>query len=330
MRILLTGAASHLAAVLLPRLCLHPAVERVIGLDLKPARYHHPRYVHIRGDVREQRLLERIHRQQRPHAVIHLAFVVLRSQLGQQRHNRALIRDINVNGSRAVFHSACAADVDCLIHLSSAAVYGAWPDNPPRLDENQPRRVMRGFSYAEDKNAVEDLLDELQAQATTPRVVCLRPHVILGHNAQPFLTALLRQPFYPRLAPPAPLTQCIWETDVVEAILASLLRPVRGPFNLASEPAMSFEAMQRQAHRLAIPLPFGLLRWSQRRLWRFTAVLEEPGWLDGMPHSLALDCARARHLLDWTPRYDTPACIHMLTRRSRRLRQRSKAGAART
>ena len=314
MRILVTGAASHLAAVLLPRLCLHPAVEQVTGLDLKPGRYHHPRYHHLRGDVRDRRLLARIHRQQRPDAVIHLAFVVLRSQLGRRRHDRELIRDINVNGSRAVFDSACAAGVSCLLHLSSAAVYGAWPDNPPRIAENQPRRVMHGFSYAEDKNAVEDLLDALQERTAGPRVVCLRPHVILGHNAQPFLTALLRQPFYPRFAPPAPLTQCVWETDVVDAILASLLRPVHGPFNLASEPAMSFAAMQRQAHRLAIPLPFGLLRWSQRRLWRLTAALEEPGWLDGMPHSLALDCGRARRLLGWAPRYDTTACIRMLVR----------------
>ncbi len=312
MKLVVTGAASHLAGALLPELFAHPDIHQITGIDLKPARFAHPKYRHQRRDIREPGLEPLF---SGADGVIHLAFVVLRSQLGRQRHNRELVRSINVNGSIHVFEAALRQRVGVIVHLSSAAVYGAWPDNPRRIDEDWPRRVMHGFSYAEDKNAVEDWLDHHEGHYPDTRIVRLRPHAILGPHGQPFLAALLRQPCYPAFPPPAPLTQCVWEDDVVAAIIASLLRPVRGAFNLAAEPAMSFEAMLRLRHRWVIPVPFTWLRWLQRRLWRFSALLEEPGWLDGMPYSLALNCRRAEQNLSWHPRLDTVACLQALGRK---------------
>lgn len=305
MRLLLTGSASHLARVLLPRLCADARISEVVGVDLRASGYRHPCFTEHRLDVRDRRVADHM---AGCDAVVHMAFVVIPRGLGRGRHDRELIRDINIGGSRNIAERARAAGVRHFIHLSSAAVYGAWPDNPERLDEGRPRRANPGFAYAEDKRAVEDWLDDYEQTATAPRLVRLRPHVILGPRAQPLLRFLLRQPTYPRLPDPQPLTQCVWEGDVVEAILAAVFSPHRGAFNLGAEPALPFREMIRHCHRRSLGLPYALWRTVHRGVWRFTGAFGEPGWMEGMHHSLAVDSSRAQRELGWRPR-DTFACL---------------------
>ena len=315
MKVLVTGSASHLARVLLPRLCAEEDVERVLGVDLRASGFTHAKYTEVRDDVRSPELGRHL---RGIDALIHLAFVVLPTSLGGQRPRRAghreLMRDINVNGSANVFTLAREAGVERIVHLSSAVVYGAWPDNPPLLEETAPRRAMPGFAYAEDKVAVEDWLDLFERgtdrpASPVPLVVRLRPHVILGPRAQPLLRWLLRQPFYPLLPDPQPLTQCVWEDDVAQAILASLRHPRRGVFNLAADPPLSFRDMQRARHTLALPLPFPLARALHRGLWHISGIAGEPGWLEGMRYSLAVDSRRAEHALGWRATRSTYECL---------------------
>jgi len=312
---LVTGSASHLARVLLPRLCADEDVTQVLGVDLRASGFAHAKYAEVQDDVRSPELGRHL---RGIDAVIHLAFVVLPSSLrGRSRHrhgHRELTRDINVNGSANVFTLARQARVAQVVHLSSAAVYGAWPDNPPLLDESSPRRAMPGFAYAEDKVVVEDWLDAFEAGAgqdtgPVPNVVRLRPHVILGPHAQPLLRWLLRQPFYPSLPDPQPLTQCVWEDDVAEAILSALRCPRGGCFNLAADPPLSFRDMQRARHALALPLPFALARALHRGLWHISGIAGEPGWFEGMRYSLAVDSRRAERELHWQATRSTYECL---------------------
>lgn len=306
MRVLVTGSAGRLAQALLPRLCASPKVERVVGVDLNPAQFAHPRFTAHRLDIRSPAVARHM---TGCDAVIHLAFVVMRGTLGRRRHDRAWIHDINLHGSINVFQCAARQGVRHLIHLSSAAVYGGWPDNPPRITERQPLRPLPGFAYAEDKAAVEAWLDGFEAQTPDMRVVRLRPHVILGTNAHPLLASILHQPFHPRLPDPQPLFQCVWEDDVAEAARAALLGGVRGSFNLAAEPALPFRDMLRRVHRVAWPVPMVLIRRAHRALWRFTGAAGEPGWVDGLRYSLVIDSTRARRELQWQPRASVHECL---------------------
>jgi nucleoside-diphosphate-sugar epimerase len=267
MRVVLTGSAGHLARVLLPRLCAHPAIEAVVGIDLCPSGYTHPHFQEHRLDIRSPRLADYL---ADANALIHAAFVVMRGSLGWRRYDRALMRDLNVNGSISALAQARRQALQTVIHLSSAAVYGAWPDNPTRIPEDHPRRPLPGFAYGEDKAAVEAWLDRQDWRAT--RLVRLRPQVILGPQAQPWLRFLLRQPFYPSLPAPQPLVQCVWEDDVAEAVLLALFKPVQGSFNLAADPPLSFQALQRLLHRRPIPVPLPVLEWVYCGLWHLTGL----------------------------------------------------------
>lgn len=295
MRVLVTGSGSHLSKVLLPALCKEKNITIVTGIDINPTNFQHPKFKEIQLDVRDRKIHGIIAQHD---AVIHTAFVVLRSKLGKQRKNRNLCQDININGSINVFRSALENKLNCLIHISSASVYGALPNNPEKITEQHPRRLMKGFSYAEDKNTVEDWLDENENKYPT-RIIRFRPNVILGPNAQTFLLQLLKQPFYPYFKNPQPTIQCVWENDVADAIIKALLSDKRGIYNLAANPETSFKQLIKATHKFAIPAPLSLSKLIQSIAWKFSGKLEEPGWIDGMRYSLTLDVSKVERDLNW-------------------------------
>lgn len=286
MRVLVTGAASHLARVLLPALCARPDVEAVIGLDLRPPGFVHPKFTLQLTDLRrlDPSLLAGCD------ALVHLAFVVLRGRMDPRT-----MRAINVEATQRLFESAARRGVARLVHLSSAAVYG----HGEALTEEAPLSPLPGFLYAAHKAELEAWFE-----SHLPQAVRLRPHAILGPCCQPLLTTLLRLPLAVAVPPPPPRLQCVHEEDVVAAILAALVRDVSGPFNLAAPGHFTWRELGRRVW-LPLPVARGLLTAA----WRLTGFGGEPGWIEGLRHSLTLDVSRARALLGWQPRHDVHATL---------------------
>ncbi|MEO1766668.1 NAD-dependent epimerase/dehydratase family protein [Thiobacter aerophilum] len=288
MRVCVTGAASHLAHALLPALCARPEVETVIGLDLRPTGFVHPKLTHYIADLRA------------PHhhwlagcdALVHLAFVVLRGHMPAHT-----MRAINVEATQRLFETAARMGIARLVHLSSAAVYG----HGENLTEDAPLSPLPGFLYAAHKAMLEAWFEDC-----LPQAVRLRPHAILGPCCQPLLRTLLRLPLGVALAKSSPRLQCVHEQDVVAAILAVLFAPgdVRGPYNLAAPGYFTLDDLGRRL-RLPPPVARGLLYTA----WRLTGFGGEPDWVAGLSHSLTLDCSRARLQLAWQPRHDVRATL---------------------
>lgn len=282
MKVFVTGSSSHLAAALLPWLCAQPGIEQVTGIDIAAPRYHHPKFHASQLDFRSVQLESMVEGHD---AFVHLAFVVLRGKMSEQD-----MFDVNVTGSLKAFHAARKGGAQRLIHLSSAAVYGSGV----HVREDAPFQPLTGFLYAQHKVHLERLL-ELEF----PECVRLRPHVILGRNAQPVLRQLLNQPFYVRLPDPHPLLQCVHEDDVAQAVQLALERDVRGAFNLATEDSFTFRDAIRHRHRLAMPLPPFIAGAAARLAWRLFGWGGEPAWVDGLTRTLLLNCRRAALELGW-------------------------------
>lgn len=291
MRVFVTGSASHLAEALLPILCEDSYISEVMGLDLRPTNFTHPRFQQTILDIRTATPKAYLSGYD---AVIHLAWVVLR---GSTPLN--VMRGINIDASQRWLSSAAELGINKIIHLSSASVYGRGT----HINEQAPLTPITGFYYAEHKAELEHWLIRHH-----PQVVRLRPHIILGEHAQPLLKQILRLPFYPKLSDPQPLLQCIHEQDVAHAILNALKRPVQGAYNLAASNVFSLrDAIQWQTPR-AIPIPFVWAKMSLQFAWKTTGYGGEPGWLSGANQSLTLDCSKAQHDLAWTPHF-TPQDI---------------------
>lgn len=292
MNVIVTGSSSRLARALLPALCAAPGIERVTGVDRAAGWFSHPRFRALQLDIRDPRLPAQLAGHD---AVVHLAFVVLRG-----RTSEAEMFDVNVTASHKLFHAARGAGVKRLVHMSSAAVYG----NGMHLDEGAPLAPLPGFLYGAHKAQLERLLE-----ADFPECARLRPHIILGPNAQPMLRQLLRLPCYVALPDPQPLLQCVHEEDVARAVLLALRREIGGPFNLATEDGFSYREAIRRRHRHCIGMPLGAARAALRFACRRFGWGGEPAWIDGMAGTLLLNCRRAAVELSWRSSYDSAAVL---------------------
>ncbi|HET9113737.1 MAG TPA: NAD-dependent epimerase/dehydratase family protein [Burkholderiales bacterium] len=289
MRILVTGSSSHLAQALLPQLCALPDIERITGIDIRPARFRHDKFQAVRADLRNADLMPLLDGQD---ALIHLAFVVLRGKISLSE-----MRAINLDASMRLFDAAAELGIARIVHLSSASVYG----NGTNLNESAAFNPLPGFIYAEHKAALETWL-----ASHHPGVICLRPHIILGPQAQPLLVNILRMPFYIKLPDPQPLLQCVHENDVARAIVLVLKgASAAGAYNLAADPSFSLRAAIRQRHRYAVALPFSVARTSLDLACKIAGIGGEAGWIDGAHHNLTLDCGKAGRELGWRAEIDT-------------------------
>jgi len=301
MRVAVTGGAGSLGRAVVPALAAAPGITAVRLLDPATPPAGLPgehRAVDITAPGLEAALAD-------CDALVHLAFVVHRGGPGRPRSRRRM-RRINVLGSRNAFGSAARAGLKTIVHLSSAAVYGAWPDNPARLDESAPLRPNPGFAYAEDKVAAEAELAAVAAAHPRLRTVALRPPAILGPHALPLLRRLLASPVRPAGGPPL---QCVHEDDVASALIATLARDAHGAYNLAAEPPLTPELLEATTGRRARALPAWLLQGLQRAAWPLTGAWGEPGWAAGLRYPLLLEAARARRELGWSPARTGPECV---------------------
>lgn len=293
LRVCVTGASGRLARVLLPRLCAHPDVDAVVGVDRAAAVFAHPRYVHHRTDIRDPALSMLV---RGCDALVHLAFVVLRGRLDARE-----MEDVNLRGTRHVFERAAAAGVRRFVHLSSAAVYGSGRD----LTEDAPLAPLSGFLYARHKAEIEAWL-----AAAFPHAVRLRPHAILGPHCQPLLRRLARAPLRLVVPDAEPRLQCVHEEDVAAAVELALTREVSGAFNLAAPGDFGLGDLGRKGP----PLPFWLARGLFCTVWGVTGFGGEPGWIEGLRRGLTLDCSRAAEVLGWRPRFDAPSTLAAIIR----------------
>lgn len=302
MNVLVTGSASPLARVLLPALVNDGRVKRVIGVDIRTGGFAHPKYRFRAMDMRGPELAVSLGEVD---AVIHLGFAAAGRRFGPFKLTRETMRDINVHGTQNAFELAAMQGVKHAILLSSAAVYKLDHFHRGSFTENHPRGTLPGFAHAEDRSTIEDWLDGFEPQHPEMRIVRLRPHLIVGPQAEPHVLDTLGTGLAPRFPDPQPLAQCVHENDVANAILTALFSDARGAYNLAASNAMAVRDMQQLLHGRVRLLPLSLLRNLFTARWRLTGKGVAPAWVEGLRYNFAVHSGRARRELGWKPRYDT-------------------------
>ncbi len=267
----ITGAGGLLGRALVAALEREPgAVTRVLGLDLRaPAVPRVPRRdlrrpaegptVELRAvDIRDAALVELL---ADVDVVVHLAF-----QMDPIR-DLALMRSINVDGTMNVLAAARAAGVGRVIYLSSVVAYGAHPDNALPLDEDAPLRGTPGFTYAEHKREVEELLWLWHAAGEGPAVTVLRSAAVFGPGVDNFLTRVLELPVLPDLTDAPPL-QFVHVDDVIGAVVHAIAEGIDGAFNVAPDGWLDYSRVLALTGRRTLALDHArlhaLVAWAHR------------------------------------------------------------------
>jgi nucleoside-diphosphate-sugar epimerase len=199
--------------------------------------------------------------------------------------------DANLGGTANVV----AARPGRIVFSSSAAVYGAWPDNPLPLDETVSPRPNSECPYASHKLEAERICADAAPSAS------LRICAVLGPHADP---AVRRASAGYRRAVPAAsgvrqAVQFLHEDDAADALLQAGMSAVTGLYNVATEDWLEPEQIADVSGGRVVRAPLRVLVTGaevayRARLMGFGA---DRAVLLGGP--LALDPRRAEEAWAW-------------------------------
>jgi UDP-glucose 4-epimerase len=278
----------------------------VPGMAFPKTRWEH-------ADVRTSELAERF---AGADAVVHLAWLI------QPGRDPETLHAVNVEGSRRVFRAAVEAGVPSLVYASSVGAYAPGPKDRA-VDESWPTTGIEGSTYSRHKAEVERVLDSVEAEAPSLRVVRLRPGLIFKRDAASGIRRLFAGPLLPsplvrsaliQLVPDHPrlVFQAVHSLDVGEAYRLAVASDARGAFNVAAGPVLDPAELASALGARRVRVPGAALRAGAAVTWRLRLQPSEPGWVDMALNVPVMDVTRAREELGWEPRHSSVDALREL------------------
>jgi UDP-glucose 4-epimerase len=258
--IAVTGSSGYIGEYFVERLLASDAVERVVGIDREPSALKHEKFTSVQQDITEP--LDVLFQENGVGAVVHLAFL-----LRQLRSKKESVR-VNVGGASNVLWACEAAGVKRIVLLSSSTVYGAHADNPDEITEAAPVNPPKGFNYAVEKSTVETYFRRYLEQREGLELSILRSCVVMGPNANNFITEALNKPLLIGVGNADPPMQFLHEEDLLNVLWRFVSEAHSGIYNVAGRGTVRWSELVKMAHkrllRLSPKVAYGLtnLTWA--------------------------------------------------------------------
>lgn len=185
---------------------------------------------------------------------------------------------VDVVGTRALLEAAGSVGVQTVIVLSSATVYGPWPNNPVPLTEDAPLRPHPALAYATHKAEVERLVAEWRDQHPDVRVAVLRPVIAVAEDTTDWLAASLwaGTPFSPGDGDTP--VQFVHLDDLAAAVDVARREHLEGPFNVAPDGWIRSDELRRLAGRgPRVRLPERVSHRLAQWRWKLGLTSTPPG-----------------------------------------------------
>ena len=298
--VVITGVSGFLGQAVLRRLAGSPAVGRVVGLDVREPGFR-PRGLQFHlVDVTGSDLAPLF---EGADVLVHLAGV------HDAIPDEELMARVNVGGTRRVLDAAASAGVSKVVLVSSAAVYGAWPNNPIPLNEDAPLRPNPGFPLGVHKAELERLLAEWALARPAVTTTVLRPAFVLGARADHAIARLIRARVPLTVGGSVAPVQFVHEDDATEAIALAVERDLPGVFNVAADGWLSRDELRALLGRKVQPaVGPELMERALRRLFTAGLVDVPPSEVPYLVHPwvVAIDRLRAA---GWAPRHTNEETI---------------------
>jgi UDP-glucose 4-epimerase len=297
MRYLITGGSGYIGSRLVERLSAREDTERIVICDVRPPRTFRPKTDFEQLDVRDRAAVRSVVDRVRPDALVHLAFIL------NPVHDEHLMYDVDVNGTHNVLEAASAADTQQVLVTTSAVAYGAFPDNPVPLTEEDAVRGVASFSYARDKTE-SDRLCQLWALRHPERTMTIvRPCIVFGPNVDNYLVRLwTEQPFQADVGNLDNDIQFVHEDDVATAVQELLDGRHEGAFNAAGDGLMK---LRETADLAGVPIrrmPLRLYRLLGRLFWALRQSEAPPGQIEFAVHPWLVSNEKLKKTIGWKPK----------------------------
>jgi nucleoside-diphosphate-sugar epimerase len=183
-------------------------------------------------------------------------------------HDPGARAEETVRRTRDTLEAAAAGRVRALVHVSSATVYGAWPDNPVPLPEDAPLRPNPGFGYARAQAEAERLVAEWGEEHPDVAVSVLRPAIVMGGDGRSWMSRVVGGIGTPKSSDATRPLQFVHADDVASAVALAVTDDLRGVFNVAPDGWVPDETARALAGGVArVSLPGWLARPLSRLGW---------------------------------------------------------------
>jgi len=222
---------------------------RVLGVDIKPMTRPIPGIEFIRADIRNP-LFPELLKAEKVDTIFHSAF------RWRVRRSEAIFES-NVMGTMKLMGAAALADVKKVVIPSSTFVYGAHPNNPYFMTENNDFQGSSNVAYVRELRDIETFLNGFRRQHPEIAITVLRFANILGRGYSSSLARYLALPVIPTLMGYDPLMQTLYFDDALRAAIQALAEEHPGVYNVAASPPLPLMKIIRQAggHSISILHP---------------------------------------------------------------------------
>jgi UDP-glucose 4-epimerase len=248
----------------------------------------------VRDRAAARALLERV----KPDALVHLAFIL------NPVHDEHFMYDVDVNGTHNVLEAAGAAGTQQVLVATSAVAYGAFPDNPVPLTEDDPVRGVAGFSYARDKTESDRLCQLWAAKYPDRTMTIVRPCIVFGPNVDNYLVRLwTKAPFQVDVGNLDNEIQFVHEDDVADAVIRLVEGGHEGAFNVAGDGLMTLRETAELSGQPVRRMPLWLYRLLGKLTWGIRMSEAPPGQIEFAIHPWIVSNERLKQVAGWRPRY---------------------------
>lgn len=304
-RVLITGVSTRLGTALARRLEREPDVEYVAGLDVKPPRARLERTDFIDADIRSP-VIGKLIPQARVDTVVHNQIV---RQPGAGLSPRAM-HDINVIGTLQLLAACEQSDsIQAVIVRGSAGIYGSEPAAPQFFTEEMARLYPLRTRFQRDIGEIENYFEGYSRRHADVVCTMLRYQPSLGPGTDSQVTRYLSPPVVPTYLGYDARLQFLHEHDGLEALIAAIRRPVRGPVNVAGEGTIGVTKMLRLAGKVSLPVPPPLFGSFAGAAQRAGLPAISPDFRRLLRYGRAVDITRLVEEIGYVPRYSATEAV---------------------
>jgi 1-acyl-sn-glycerol-3-phosphate acyltransferase len=212
----------------------------------------------------------------------------------------------DLEDAAAIFHQYARAGLAQFLLISSAAIYGATPQNPGLIRETRPLLRDNRFKIARRWARLEQLAEKHFNEGVA--LTILRPTPVLSHGSEAYFTRLFRSRFAITLPGHEPSLQLLSPEDLAEAVKCAIERKTAGVFNVAPRSVIPLRKALHLANVKRIPVPRTLQRLARAVMSPFRLVhpVEQ---LDYIRYSWSVSGEKIKDKLGFEPANSSAAAL---------------------
>ncbi|HEV3068327.1 MAG TPA: NAD-dependent epimerase/dehydratase family protein [Streptosporangiaceae bacterium] len=226
---------------------------------------------------------------------------------GDHRARRAA----NVRAAQTVLTAAAAGQVGRVVLITSAMVYGAFPDNPVPLAESAPLRADPDGSLAADLLEIEHLAHRSPRVHPGLSVTVVRPAALVDGTAGSLAARHFDSARLLTVKGASPRWQFCHLDDLVSALELAIAGEVAGSFAVGCDGWLEQDEVERISGLRRIELPAGLTFGTVQRLHRVGISPAPVNDLQYLVYPWVVDCRKLREA-GWRPAYDNAGALQAL------------------